>query len=215
MAFQPQAAPKPAKKTGWSGGSKSEFDPRPTPKDFMMARMSAGQVAVQLVAVEVQASALPEGATPYSRTKELLNELYDEIKSAGNDSPRANFQPGQSAPASTTTSASTSAPAAAATSTPSAPAVTDVPAEVQALPNASVVPPLGKYSNQEGKENLNLATIFVQPAKRSHGVCWLTWFAGTDQKTERNIEFKNQVVEFLNAAETAGMLPDLKATCDD
>lgn len=218
MAFQAQAAPKQSqqRRSGGSGYQKAEFDPRPTPKDYMMASMNGFTTGLGIVQLRIQQGEKIEDIA--KAVDEEATKVFKQIVARGEESPRAGFTPSQGTTSTTsaTTTSTASAPAAAAPSAAapaSAPASApaNVPPEVLALPNADVVPPLGKYSAE--KENKTLAQIMVEPAKRSHGVCWLIWFAGTDQKSERNIDFKNQVVAFLNAAEAQGMLPP-DGTCE-
>jgi len=210
--FQKQAPAQETKKrwTGGGGGSKQEFDPRPTPKEFMMARMSAGQVGAAMATVEQNAGLLPEGTTFYSRTKELIQILYDEIVAAGNDSPRADWKPGQGG-----SSSSPSGAAAAVAKQIPVKGQIEVDNTVMGFPHADLVPPLGKYSDAKmGEGNgLTLKEIASLPAGRSEGPCWLVWFSSTDQKQQKNIDFKNEVVEFLQAMESAGRLPE-DSTCE-
>jgi hypothetical protein len=223
-------------KKQWSGnkggGSKAEFDPRLTEKDFAMAGQNALNAATATVTLEVQQRTAAGGVFPEAdilgRVQELTELFYQGTIARRKDMERK-------APSGTASAASTPAPAQAAPSTPqaapAAPSDTaqaaatvaqattgqqapEVPNVLLGLPHADELVTFGKHAIVDGVKGQPHLTI-AEVSQLDPG--WLHWVCQADSITGKYKDvvkrgaaptqgepFRNRVIEFVNAAEAAG-----------
>lgn len=192
----PFEAPTPAtatKKTGgqWrGGGGKSDFDPRATEKDFLMAAMNSATTAGVALQLQQELGQLPKDADIPALFEELRERFYQALIEKRKDMER---------PATGSTTAGTTSGQQVAAQTGGS-VIAEYPSEWDAFPNASLAWPMGKFGAEK-----NGGTALTLAQALSKDPAYFRWYATTPVKQSQFVDFQRKVIDFMNAAEAAGV----------